>query len=89
MDKRMVEFIRALRSAGVRISLTESQDAVYGVDEVGVDNQNHFKSTLKSTLVKEAHDHQVFDYFYPLFFASNVPPLQNIPENAHKDMVLR
>ncbi|MCU0479930.1 MAG: VWA domain-containing protein [Anaerolineae bacterium] len=81
MDKRMVEFIRALRAAGVRISLAESQDAVYGVDEVGVDNQNHFKSTLKSTLVKEAHDHQVFDYFYPLFFASNVPPLQNIPEN--------
>jgi uncharacterized protein with von Willebrand factor type A (vWA) domain len=81
MDKRMVEFIRALRAAGVRISLAESQDAVYGVDEVGVDNQNHFKSTLKSTLVKEAHDHQVFDYFYPLFFASNVPPLQNIPDN--------
>lgn len=81
MDKRMVEFIRALRAAGVRISLAESQDAVYGVDEVGVDNQNHFKSTLKSTLVKEAHDHQIFDYFYPLFFASNVPPLQNIPDN--------
>lgn len=81
MDKRMVEFIRALRAAGVRISLAESQDAVYGVDEVGVENQNHFKSTLKSTLVKEAHDHQIFDYFYPLFFASNVPPLQNIPDN--------
>ena len=81
MDKRMVEFIRALRAAGVRISLAESQDAVYGVDEVGLDNQTHFKSTLKSTLVKEAHDHQIFDYFYPLFFASNVPPLQNIPEN--------
>ncbi len=36
MDKRMVDFIRTLRAAGVRISLAESIDAMHGVDEVGV-----------------------------------------------------
>lgn len=81
MQKRMVEFIRALRAAGVRISLAESQDAVYGTDIIGVYDPDHFRATLKTTLVKEARDQHLFEYFYPLFFASNTPPLQNIPDN--------
>lgn len=80
MDKRMVDFIRALRAAGVRISLAESQDAMYGVDEVGVTNQDHFRLAMKTTLVKERNDHDTFEYFFPLFFSSNKPPLENINE---------
>jgi uncharacterized protein with von Willebrand factor type A (vWA) domain len=81
MDKRMVEFIRALRAAGVRISLAESQDAMYGADAVGVTDASFFRSAMKTTLVKESRDHNIFDYYYPLFFGSNTPPLQNIPDN--------
>jgi uncharacterized protein len=40
MDKRMVQFIRALRAAGVRISLAESQDAMFAVNAVGAENRN-------------------------------------------------
>lgn len=80
MDKRMVDFIQALRAAGVRISLAESQDAMYGVDEVGVTNQDHFRLAMKTTLVKERNDHDTFEYFFPLFFSSNKPPLENINE---------
>jgi uncharacterized protein with von Willebrand factor type A (vWA) domain len=85
MEKRMIEFIRALRAAGVRISLAESQDALYGTEIIGVHDPNHFKSTLKTTLVKEAKDQSLFEYFYPLFFASNHPPMQNIPDNLNPD----
>lgn len=81
MDTRMVQFIRALRAAGVRISLAESQDAMYGVDAVGALNRDHFRSTLKATLVKEGRDHATFDYFFPLFFGNNAPPMENIPDN--------
>lgn len=81
MDKRIVDFIRALRAAGVRISLAESQDAMYGVDLVGVTGRQPFSSTLKTTLVKEHRDQQVFDYFFPLFFGSGQPPMQDIPSN--------
>ena len=81
MDKRMVDFIRALRAAGVRISLAESQDAMYGVDIVGVGSRDQFSATLKTTLVKEARDHKMFDYFFPLFFGSGQPPMENIPDN--------
>lgn len=81
MEKRMVEFIRALRAAGIRISLAESQDAMYATEQVGIHNEQYFRSTLKSTLIKENRDQDVFDYFFPLFFGSNTPPMQNIPEN--------
>ncbi|HEX2906946.1 MAG TPA: VWA domain-containing protein [Phototrophicaceae bacterium] len=81
MEKRMVEFIRALRAAGVRISLAESQDAMFGVETVGAANRDFFRSTLLTTLVKENRDQQTFDYFFPLFFGSGTPPMQNIPDN--------
>ena len=81
MDKRMVDFIRALRAAGVRISLAESQDAMYGVDAIGISNREQFNSTLKTTLIKESRDQPIFDYFFPLFFASGQPPMENIPDN--------
>lgn len=81
MEQRMVEFIRALRAAGVRISISESQDAMFGVNEVGIINPEYFKNTLRATLVKEHRDQPTFDYFFPLFFTSNQPPLQDIMDN--------
>lgn len=81
MDKRIIDFIRALRASGVRVSLAESQDALYGVESLGIENPAIFKATMKSTLVKDSKDHQTFDTFFPLFFGSHHPPLINIPEN--------
>lgn len=85
MDKRMVDFIRALRAAGVRVSLAESQDAMYGVEVLGVSNRDQFNATLKATLVKESNDQSTFDYFFPLFFGSGQPPMENIPDNLSSD----
>ena len=85
MQNRMVEFIRAMRAAGVRISLAESQDAMFGVDHTGVMDVAAFKSTMKATLVK-SHRHQpVFDYLFPLFFSNNKPPLQNILDQLNEE----
>ncbi len=85
MEQRMVEFIRALRAAGVRISISESQDAMFGVSEVGISNVEHFQNTMKATLVKEHRDQPTFDYFFPLFFKSNEPPLQDIMDNLTQE----
>ena len=85
MQKRMVEFIRALRAAGVRVSLAESQDAMYGVDMAGVGDAATFKSAMKATLVKNHRHLPVFDYFFPLFFKNNKPPLENILEGMSED----
>ena len=80
MQKRMVEFIRALRAAGVRVSLAESQDAMFGVDYAGVRDAAAFKHTMKATLVKNHRDQSTFEYFFPLFFSNSKPPLENIME---------
>jgi uncharacterized protein len=78
MDQRMVEFIRALRAAGVRISIAESQDAMFGVQKIGISDPHAFKSALKTTLIKEHNDQDTFNYFFPLFFTANQPPMQDI-----------
>ena len=85
MQQRMIEFIRALRAAGVRISLAESQDAMFGVDHAGAHDAATFKSALKASLVKDHRKQPVFDYFFPLYFRDNRPPLQNILEDLSDD----
>ena len=80
MQNRMIEFVRALRAAGIRVSLAESQDAMFAVDHSGVRDQGAFKNSMKATLVKNHRDQPIFDYFFPLFFKNNKPPLQNILE---------
>jgi uncharacterized protein with von Willebrand factor type A (vWA) domain len=85
MDQRVIQFIRALRAAGVRVSLAESQDAMYGVDAIGATNRDQFRATLRTTLVKESRDQPTFEYFFPLFFGSSQPPLNNIPDNLSPD----
>jgi len=75
----MVDFIRVLRAAGVRISLAESMDAMNGTDAIGINDRNAFRAALKTTLVKESRDHGTFDYFFPLYFGNATPPMQDIP----------
>lgn len=85
MDKRMIDFVRALRAAGVRVSLAESMDAARAAETVGVYDRETFRAALRTTLVKEARDQGTFDYFFPLFFSQAQPPLQNIPEGMTPD----
>ena len=85
MEKRMIEFIRAMRASGVRISLAESQDAMRAVELVGIDSRGNFASTLKSTLVKEHKDADAFDFFFPLFFENNAPPMWDVTQELDPD----
>lgn len=85
MDARLVEFIRALRAAGVRVSLAESQDAGDALAAVGVAERERFRAALRATLVKEARDHPAFDYLFPLFFGSGQPPMVDIPADLTEE----
>ncbi len=81
----MVDFIRALRVAGVRISLAESMDAMKGVESLGINDRDVFRAAMKTTLVKDSKDQAKFEEFFPLFFGSATPPMQNIPDNLTKE----
>ena len=84
MEKRVLEFIGALRAAGVRISLAESADALRAIDAIGVSNRALFKTALSATLVKEHADAPAFEQYFPQYFGGEPQGLQQ-PENLSKE----
>ncbi|MSQ47747.1 MAG: VWA domain-containing protein [Deltaproteobacteria bacterium] len=68
-----LQFINALRAAGLRISLSESMDALRAVAAIGVEREM-FRESLATCLVKEEDDRGVFDETFAHFFAG--PPTQ-------------
>ncbi len=75
MESRILQLISALRASGVRVSLAESTEAFSAVDLMGVQNREHFRLSLRSTLIKDARDLAVFDRLFPLFFSTDRPPM--------------
>jgi uncharacterized protein len=74
MDQRIVQFIAALRASGVRVSLAESADAFKAIEEMGVEDRDIFRLSIRATLVKEARDIETFEKLFPMFFQSSQPP---------------
>lgn len=74
MDERIIRFIAALRSAGVRVSLAESTDAFLAVQRLGVGSRTAFRTSLSATLIKEAADQAKFEELFPLFFSDSETP---------------
>jgi len=75
MESRILQLISALRASGVRVSLAESTEAFSAVELMGVRDREHFRLSLRATLVKDQRDLPVFDKLFPLFFGSGQPPL--------------
>jgi uncharacterized protein with von Willebrand factor type A (vWA) domain len=78
MDDRIVEFIRALRNAGVRVSLAENLDCMHAVETMGIAEREAFKAALRTTLVKDKADIPTFEQLFPAFFAVGTPPMQQM-----------
>lgn len=82
MEERIIRFISALRAGGVRVSLAESADAFAAVENLGIAEREHFRLSLRSTLVKEASGLPTFDELFPLFFDSaDAPPMFDLTED--------
>lgn len=82
MEERMIRFITALRAGGVRVSLAESQDAFRAVENLGVQQRDAFRLSLRATLVKDADSLPVFDELFPLFFDTvGTPPTMDLTED--------
>lgn len=85
MDDRVVEFVRGLRAAGVRVSLAESMDALRAIESLGVADKDVFRESLRATLVKDSDDFAAFNELFPLYFGSGGPPMQNAMEELSPD----
>ena len=90
MEERIVRFIAALRAGGVRVSLAESADAFRAVENLGVEEREAFRLSLRATLIKDVSSLPIFEELFPLFFdtADQQPAMQDStedmsPEEAH------
>ena len=82
MEERMIKFITALRAGGVRVSLAESADAFRAVDQMGIQDRDAFRLSLRATLVKDADSLPVFEELFPLFFdTTDNPPMMDLTED--------
>ncbi len=73
MEERIIQFVSALRAAGVRVSLAETADAFYAIDQLGIQDRETFRTGLRATLVKHFEYLSVFDELFPLYFDGSEP----------------
>lgn len=71
MDNTLVQFIKALRGAGIRTSTAETLDAVAAVQLVGYSQRDHLKQALCTTLAKSHDDQLKFSAVFDQFFSFN------------------
>lgn len=68
MDAPVNRFIRLLKRNGVRISPSETIDAMQALACVTLADRETVRAVLRGTLVKDMHDIPVFDEMFSLFF---------------------
>lgn len=91
MEQRIVDFITALRAAGMRVSIAESADALRAIDAAGITEKDLFRLAMRAALVKEGRDLPTFDRLFDDYFGQGEPALQQTgggmsPEDQEKLM---
>ncbi|WP_129671769.1 VWA domain-containing protein [Candidatus Chloroploca sp. Khr17] len=79
MDRRITEFIAALRAAGIRVSLAETADAMRAIEQAGITDRRLFELVMQTSLIKDAKDFTTFRELFPLYFGKEAPPPMQQP----------
>lgn len=69
MDRVLEKFILSLRRSGVRVSPSESMDAVGAIELLGYSDRTAVKSALSASLAKSKAEKQIFELCFERFFA--------------------
>ncbi len=83
MEDRIVAFVKALRAAGVRVSLAESLDSFHAIEHLGITDRQLFHDALLATMVKDIGSVPQFEELFPLFFGTGERPM--LPASAGLD----
>lgn len=70
MDRTLVDFIKALRTAEVKVSPAETLDAMHTLGVVGFENRQFLKDSLSIVLSKTPDEKLAFDECFNHFFTS-------------------
>jgi uncharacterized protein with von Willebrand factor type A (vWA) domain len=80
--ERHVDFVGALRRAGLRISIAESIDATRAVAAVPLHDREVLRAVYAATLVKRQTDRRAFDTVFDLYYPSVLGAMGSGPEGA-------
>jgi hypothetical protein len=82
MERIVVRFVAALRKSGIRVSPSESLDAVQALALAGMEGRRLSRQLLRLTLVKNVNDIAVFNEVFNRFFSrfQSVDPDIDIPD---------
>jgi uncharacterized protein with von Willebrand factor type A (vWA) domain len=78
---QIINFVAALRAAGIRISVSESIDAVRAVAAAGLE-QAPMREALAAALIKDEADRAAFDQAFAQFFSA---PASAAARGQHPD----
>lgn len=84
MDAAINRFICLLKRNGVRVSPSESIDALQALAHVTVSDRETVRTVLRSTLVKDMHDIPAFDELFELFFRLPTHTRRFAPGHDHE-----
>ena len=68
MDRTLVDFIKALRTAEVKVSPAETLDAMHAIDLVGFSDRQFLKDSLSIVLSKNTEEKAAFNTCFDRFF---------------------
>ncbi|MBI3948053.1 MAG: VWA domain-containing protein [Armatimonadetes bacterium] len=74
MTGQIVQFVRALRAAGVRVSVAEALDACECLRHVDMEDRAEFRLALRASLAKDSRDFEAFDLLFEEYFRWHRPP---------------
>jgi uncharacterized protein with von Willebrand factor type A (vWA) domain len=69
MDQVLEDFISALRGSGIRISISETSDAMRAVELMGYEDREVLKDALSAALAKSQTEKEIFEACFERFFA--------------------
>jgi uncharacterized protein with von Willebrand factor type A (vWA) domain len=86
MDDKIVAFCALLRQNGLRVSVSETMDALRALGLVGLEDRATVRAALRATAVKRAVDVETFDRLFDLFFSGMSQAIEEITNaDAERD----
>ena len=70
MLQRVLDLTQALRAAGVPVALSESRDALQGLEHIDVSDKRSFRAALAATMLKDEAHRPAFDTLFELYFGT-------------------
>ena len=80
MDDKVVEFCGLLRQNGLRVSVSETMDAMRALGAIGLEDRATVRAALRATAVKRAVDVAPFERLFDLFFSGMGEVIKEITE---------